>query len=116
MAIHQFYIALYITSLDGFELEFDHFAADCVAEIVFPEAAEAGELVYQELEAQIAPQSKEFHADRDLAEAGGRVVPVAAVVRAEVAERKTVEMPAVGWVAEGTEVGVVRRDNQQAAV
>jgi hypothetical protein len=42
-------------SLDGFELEFHHLAADYITEIVFPKPAEAWEMVHQEFKAQPAP-------------------------------------------------------------
>ena len=43
------------------------------------------------------------------------VIRVAAVFLAEIAERETVEVPAVGGIAERTEVGVVRRDDERLA-
>ena len=54
---------------------------------------------------------------RNLTKSGGRIITETGVVIAEVAERKTVQMPAVGRVAEGTEIGVVRgNDNHSASV
>src|ERR1700685_303470 len=51
----------------------------------------------------------------DFAKARGAVVAEAAVILAEVAERKTVQVPAMGRVAEGAEVGVRRRGDDEAA-
>lgn len=50
-----------------------------------------------------------------LLKSGLRVVSVAAVVRPKIAKRKAVQVPAVRGIAEGTEVGVVWRDNHRAA-
>src|SRR4029079_18430401 len=47
-----------------------------------------------------------------LFEARAGVIGVAAVPIAKIAQRETVQMPAVGGIAEGTEVSVVRRDDQ----
>lgn len=98
-----------------FETELHHLAAHDVAEIVFPEAAKAGEGVYQDFEAEVAPKGQQFHFDRNFAEADGRVVAEARVILAEIAEGKTVEVPAVRGVAEGTEIRVVRRGEEDAA-
>ena len=50
-----------------------------------------------------------------LAESRGRVVSKPAVIFTEVAKREAVEVPAVGWIAERTEISVVRRDDDRAA-
>ena len=44
--------------LYGLKLELHHFAADYVAQIVFPEPPESGEAVHQNFKAQISPQGK----------------------------------------------------------
>lgn len=49
-----------------------------------------------------------------LAKAGGTVVAETAVILAEVAKREAIQMPAVGWVAKGTEVRVVRGGDEES--
>ena len=97
-----------------FELEFHNLAADDEAEVVLPESAKAGEMVDPKLETKPAPEGQEADSDGNFPESGGTVVVVSAVVGAEVAEREAVEVPAMGGVAEGAEVGVVRRYQEDA--
>src|SRR5579872_4025577 len=99
---------------DGFKLEFHHLAAHYVTQIVFPEPAEARKMIHQKLEPQPAPQRQQPYVHLNFAEPSRRVVAEAAVILAEVAERKTVQMPAVGGIAERTEVGVVRCHQKHA--
>src|ERR1700689_4722984 len=52
---------------------------------------------------------------RTLGESDSGVIAVAGVIVTEIAQREAVEVPTVSGVAEGAEVGVVRRDNQNFA-
>jgi hypothetical protein len=53
--------------------------------------------------------------DRNLLKSDIRIVAVAGIVLAEITEGEAVEMPAMGGVAEGAEVGIVRRDDEDLA-
>lgn len=66
-------------------------------------------MVDEEFEAEVAPEGEEFDVDANFAEAGAGVVAEAGVVDSEVAEAEAIEMPAMGGVAPGAEVGIVRR-------
>ena len=44
-----------------------------------------------------------------------RVISVAGVIRAEVAEAEAVEVPTVSWITERTEIGIVRRNDGHSA-
>src|SRR5580704_3473305 len=103
------------TSLDGFELELHHFAADDVAEVILPKAAEARKVVDQEFESEPAPERKQAHVHSEFTKARGRIIIVAAVIGPEIAEREAVEMPAMRGIAERAEVGVMRSDDEDAA-
>src|SRR5262249_51940624 len=96
-------------SLDYLELEFHRFSAHYITQIVLPEAPVSREMVHQELEAEPAPEGQQAHTERRLPEAAARVVAEAGVIIAEVAEGERIQMPLVRRVAEGAEVGVMRR-------
>ena len=48
----------------------------------------------------------------NLTKSGAGVIAEAAVILAEIAQGKTVQMPAVGRIAKGAEVCIMRRDNK----
>lgn len=49
----------------------------------------------------------------NLAKSGRRIVVIATMVRAEVAQREAVEVPAMRGIAEGAEIRIVRSDDDR---
>lgn len=92
-----------------FEAKLDYLTTHNVAQVMLPELSESRHVVYQELEAQIAPERQELQPHLALTVASLRVIAEAGVVLPEIAKREAIQMPAMGRVAERAEIGVMGR-------
>ncbi len=97
------------------KIEVHHLAAYHETEIVLPELSESGEVIHHELEAQPSPKCQQLHMDGNLTETRLGIVTEAAVILTEVAEGVTVQVAAMGRIAERAEVRVVRGLDADAA-
>src|SRR5207302_7848150 len=98
-----------VISLQYFKLELHDLPPHDIAEVVLPEFAIARKLVHQELEPEPSPEPQQLQMHRNLAQASLGVVAKSAVLFPKIAEAEAVQVALMGGVAEGAEVGVVRR-------